>query len=60
MTPFNVEIKDHIAVLTMTGPENRFNPDMIQAFHTALDTVEHDTHATARRHGRSLLFFLDL
>lgn len=47
MVSYTVEQHGHVAMITMTAGENRFNPESITAFHTALDTVENDTGATA-------------
>lgn len=46
MTMFSYKIDEHIAVLTMNGGENRFNPDFIAGFNAVLDEIENETEAS--------------
>jgi Delta3-Delta2-enoyl-CoA isomerase len=39
------ELHDHVAVMTLDGDENRFNPDFLNAFFETLDAIENETEA---------------
>jgi len=45
MPRFESALDDHVAVITMTDGENRFNPDFLNDFLSVIDTLETDTDA---------------
>lgn len=47
MALVDFEVDGHVAVVTMNGGENWFNPPFMAAFQGVLDTIEADTTATA-------------
>ena len=45
MEKFDFELDEHVAVMTMSSGENRFNFPFFKAFHEVLDDIEHKTEA---------------
>jgi len=43
--PIDIKLDEHVAILTLNEGENRFNPDFLNKFLNALDTVEKETEA---------------
>jgi enoyl-CoA hydratase/carnithine racemase len=46
MALVDYRIDEHVALVTMTNGENRFNPGFLDAFSGVLDAVENETEAT--------------
>ncbi|MDJ0782214.1 MAG: enoyl-CoA hydratase/isomerase family protein [Desulfosarcinaceae bacterium] len=46
MAVIDITQEEHVAILTLNCGENRYNPQFLDAFLAALDTVETDTAAT--------------
>ncbi|MBN1635197.1 MAG: enoyl-CoA hydratase/isomerase family protein [Deltaproteobacteria bacterium] len=47
MSHMELEIQNHIAIVTMHYGENRLNPRFLESFNDMLDRIEHETEATA-------------